>query len=162
MIEKLKLENKNELKINNELEIKNELATQNELIENAEQQRMKLGYPKPTCTEDGWVPKLTKDRRHLEWKEAPRLGHQWLDEIITPATCIHHGVVSSVCQRCGMSMQTCIPRSDHHRFTEWRVVKKATDKVDGKEARACIDCRLIEQRTIPAKNRSNQIENMDK
>lgn len=52
----------------------------------------------------------------------PSLGHKWINETLSPATCDKDGLVSFTCQRCGMHMDRCIHATGNHDFGDGKLV----------------------------------------
>ena len=106
---------------------------------------------KPTCTEQGYTTHTCTncDDSYVD-TYVDALGHSFTNYVSDGnATCTQDGTKTSVCDRCD-AVDTVIDKgSAHgHEFTEWTVVQKPTETVEGLESRYCLNCGVEETRAI--------------
>ena len=80
----------------------------------------------------------------------PVCAHAFQDGILTtPPDCIHTGVQTIVCKKCGKAIASAIPATGEHTFTVSAVIREATC-ADGEAAYACTVCGEKKTDLIPA------------
>lgn len=77
--------------------------------------------------------------------------HQWIEEIIKPATCKADGVKKVTCSKCGVTETKVIPKTSHS-WDSGTVVKPAKYLSAGVKTYVCSICGVTKSQAIPAKN----------
>ena len=110
----------------------------------------------PTCTKDGKIVVLVRDvgvaaapafEPYYKEYVIPALGHNYIEQIITEASCTNDGLKRYACSRCGDSYDEIVKAYGHS-------YKKATSDPtcteDGKETFTCSKCNDTYENVIPA------------
>ncbi len=127
-----------------------------------------------TCTEDGtgehWAcsrcGKRVEDKNGtiaLAETVTPALGHDWIHYMEKYATCTKDGTIEHwKCANCGaysadqygtvlLTAEELKVKAAGHSWSEWTVIKEATETTEGEEARMCSVCGETETKVIPVK-----------
>ena len=127
-----------------------------------------------TCTEDGtgehWA--CSRCGKRFEDKNGtialadtvtPALGHDWIHYMEKYATCTKDGTIEHwKCANCGaysadqygtvlLTAEELKVKAAGHSWSEWTVIKEATETTEGEEARMCSVCGETETKVIPVK-----------
>ena len=115
-------------------------------------------YVPPTCTEEGSAEYVTYctvcgDLISREIAPVLALGHgsKGYDERTVPSNCAVRGYYMKVCLACGEVVEQRIFDIDYtaHDWTEWEIVKQASEKEEGLARRVCTRCHTEEEQVIP-------------
>ena len=112
----------------------------------------------PTCTEDGlaghWACEECGATFSDEAGEHPQepvvleaLGHNFVSEEVTAATCEEAGLKRNTCLRCSYHEEEIVPATGHL-FGSWECVTSPKCEAAGEESRFCAWCGTSETRTI--------------
>ncbi len=74
--------------------------------------------------------------------------HEYVAEILTPATCVSEGEIRYTCRNCGESFTEVIPAGGHS-FSEWERVTAPSWASEGEQTRICSICGEVENEVIP-------------
>lgn len=78
--------------------------------------------------------------------------------IVKEPTCLEEGIEAAPCVRCGVMVESQLPKSFRHSYGEYQILQEPTFDSPGKEVRYCtvcgeeLDSREIPQKTVPANN----------
>ena len=114
------------------------------------------GYPtrhkwvKATCTEAKTCSVCGKT-------DGEPLGHHAIIDttnrhIIKEPTCLEDGIEIAPCVRCGVMVESPLPKSFRHTYGEWQILQEPTFDAPGKEVRYCTVCgEELQSKEIPRK-----------
>lgn len=99
----------------------------------------KKGEKKFECTVCGEVKKETVKATGK---------HNWKQEASALATCSENGFIQYGCTSCNKEKTTTLPATGAHNFSEWIVIKEATQVAAGEMQCTCIHCGYVLTKTI--------------
>ncbi len=102
-----------------------------------------------TCTTDGSKTRKCSTCGYAEVEVITAPGHTEGKTVSVDATCTADGSKTVYCSVCNEIISSEIYKSEGHKFTEWQLVKEATEASHGLERRECSVCGTAEERNTP-------------
>lgn len=94
-----------------------------------------------TCTEDGTLTATCANElcgeTDTKIDENTKLGHNYISEVTTEATCMAEGVKTFTCENCHDTYTEAIPMLEHVFATSYRIDKKETCTEAGSKSKHC-------------------------
>lgn len=102
-----------------------------------------------TCDSDGKAVKKCSvcGREETEILKAED-QHKWVEVSKTPATCVQNGSRELRCSKCGRTKTETLSATGKHEYSDWVVVKEATNHSTGRRERVCGVCGKVESEII--------------
>ena len=103
----------------------------------------------PTCTAEGYTSYLCSCGHSYTADIVPAKAHSYTSQVIKP-TCETQGYTIYKCV-CGKTYTDSATQPAGHAWGDWKLVKEATEDVEGLQERICATCAKKEEQTIAAK-----------
>lgn len=106
----------------------------------------------PTEKNTGLKQKECEYCNHIVEETIPLLEHLHQFQLITiPSTCLNSGYIINKCD-CGYEYTEKYLNPTGHKYTDWEIIKEATEETAGFKQQKCINCDYIISEIIPVKD----------